>query len=148
MEQEKARALQTTLMHEGVAALILAGTVADVSLHEQAIVAIGEAWNLPEQDTQQCLQTLREENEVVRSMEAGHIAQHACGNADVLYTPTGPDIMEIVWGLFETTTRLSDESKRIGLYRMSNAIVECMNLDEWMEKPKSAKREVSMQAQQ
>lgn len=129
MEQNEVRNLQHQIVREA-AAMLRMTSGADITESERAINLIGEAWSLPAEDTLEELDLLRQERDAARKIEAGEAAERPLAETEVMNNATGMEILEMVWGLFETALRLDSYDKRGALFDMAQYLAMALNLED------------------
>lgn len=86
---------------------------AEVKLHMRAILLIGEAWGLPEEEIQKAL-------EFRYDIEGGELFD-------------GKEGMEVQWGLFRTTVVLDTEEKRRDILELAKYSADFYGLDAYVD---------------
>ena len=132
MNKENAAKLQNRITMEAIALLSLGGTAADTRLHEQAILMIGEAWDLPSDATLGQLDLILREKTAISRMDAGEEAEHLLKEEAILHNATGLEILALTRGLFETAVRLEGQKDRQTMFDLAGELEMALNLDEWI----------------
>ena len=89
---------------------------------------IAKAWGLPQESLQASLDLLAKERQLLRS-ESG---EDALPDSELLEPYDGRMIVELLWGLFETTARLEDAQDRAAMHKLALLMAESLNLDSWI----------------
>lgn len=92
-------------------------------LHEQNIRLIGEAWRLPKEQTQSCLDRI----EAARTTTQQEDADHGL--------PSGPQLLELLWGFFNTAIRLDSYENRDLIMQMAVYLTDCLGLEDCIAEP-------------
>ena len=131
MDQTRARELQEKLALEAAAMLSLAGSGAETAPYEQAVSLIGKAWRLTAEETSEQLALIEQEKAVMGRIENGESAEHI--RQELLLNWSGLESIEVLEGLFETSTLLETAPERRSLFDMAMLLIETQNLLDWIE---------------
>ena len=140
MDQTRARELQEKLALEAAAMLSLAGSGAETVSYEQAVSLIGKAWRLTAEETSEQLALIEQEKAVMSRIENGESAEHI--RQELLLNWSGLESIEVLEGLFETSTLLETAPERRSLFDMAMLLIETQNLLDWIEKTDAEKEEL------
>ena len=140
MDQTRARELQEKLALEAAAMLSLAGSGAETAPYEQAVSLIGKAWRLTAEETSEQLALIEQEKAVMGRIENGESAEHI--RQELLLNWSGLESIEVLEGLFETSTLLETAPERRSLFDMAMLLIETQNLLDWIEKTDAEKEEL------
>lgn len=135
MTIERAKELQENMAKEAMAMLVIHGESIDAQRYEQSITLIGEAWDIPTEDTERLLSQIQKEKEAVSNGAA-----HVLPVTELPMNATGMETLDNMWGLFETSLRFDNEGKRTTLYNMARELAECQNLLDWIEQTPTEKQ--------
>lgn len=101
----------------------------DASLPEAGATLIVKAWGLPQDLLDNSLALIQRQKKLV-----GDGSGKAALPDDELLEPyDGGMIAELVWGLFETATRLEDPEDRQTMYRLALLLADILDFDEWIK---------------
>lgn len=101
----------------------------DASLPEAGATLIVKAWGLPQDLLDNSLALIQRQKRLV-----GDGSGKAALPDDELLEPyDGGMIAELVWGLFETATRLEDPEDRQTMYRLALLLADILDFDEWIK---------------
>lgn len=101
----------------------------DASLPEAGATLIAKAWGLPQDLLDNSLALIQRQKKLV-----GDGSGKAALPDDELLEPyDGGMIAELVWGLFETATRLEDPEDRRTMYRLALLLADILDFDEWIK---------------
>lgn len=140
MDQTRARELQEKLALEAAAMLSLAGSGAETAPYEQAVSLIGKAWRLTAEETSEQLALIEQEKAVMGRIENGESAEHI--RQELLLNWSGLESIEVLEGLFETSTLLETAPERRSLFDMAMLLIETQNLLDWIEKTDAEKEKL------
>jgi hypothetical protein len=140
MDQTRARELQEKLALEAAAMLSLAGSGAETEPYEQAVSLIGKAWRLTAEETSEQLALIEQEKAVMGRIENGESAEHI--RQELLLNWSGLESIEVLEGLFETSTLLETAPERRSLFDMAMLLIETQNLLDWIEKTDAEKEKL------
>ena len=140
MDQTRARELQEKLALEAAAMLSLAGSGAETAPYEQAVSLIGKAWRLTAEETSEQLALIEQEKAVMGRIENGESAEHI--RQELLLNWSGLESIEVLEGLFETSTLLETAPERRSLFDMAMLLIETQNLLDWIEKTEAEKEKL------
>lgn len=101
----------------------------DASLPEAGATLIVKAWGLPQDLLDNSLALIQRQKRLV-----GDGSGKAALPDDELLEPyDGGMIAELVWGLFETATRLEDPEDRQTMYHLALLLADILDFDEWIK---------------
>lgn len=135
MTIERATELQENMAKEAMAMLVIHGESIDIQQYEQCIALIGEAWDIPTEDTERLLSQVQKEKDAVSNGAA-----HVLPETELPMNATGMETLDNVWGLFETSLHFDNEGERTTLYNMARELAECQNLLDWIEQTPTEKQ--------
>ncbi len=123
---------------EAVNLLFLGGNAdePDVSKLESLIALVAEAWELPQEALDQSKKIIDAEREAVRHIVRGEKAKRLIPQNKLLQCVGSADIMQSVWGLFETTVRLDTREKREQILQNTKFLAEYLGMEEWIFRTK------------
>ncbi|MEL7621957.1 MAG: hypothetical protein AAGU12_00055 [Clostridiales bacterium] len=107
----------------------------EVSMLESAISLVAEAWDLSQEILAKSKTLIAAEREATRCEAQGEPAPQ----------PTEEKIPEhhadctpisVLWGLFETATRLDTKDKQVEIFNCARFLAEYMGLEEWLTDPR------------
>ncbi len=105
---------------------------------ETAIKLVAEAWNLPQEATDKSLEAISAVREATRCEKNGEEAppipqeKRLIPQERILESNGGGEIMAVIWGLFETSTRLDTQEKRERLMASAQFMSDYLGMDEWI----------------
>lgn len=99
---------------------------------EETIALVAEAWNLPVDAIVKSRETIEIEREITRGEKCGEKTQTAIPQEEILQCNGGDDIMEVLWGLFETAVRLDTQEKRDHILQCARFMADYLGLEEWV----------------
>lgn len=95
---------------------------------EAGVRLIAKAWSLPQESLQASLELIQEERRLLLSGSE----EAALPDSELLEPYDGKMIIELLWGLFETTARLEDAQDRAATHQLALLMAESLNLDSWI----------------
>ena len=130
----EANKLMDKLTLEAVNLFYIGGNPDDPEVRklEEAIALVAEAWDLPENVIVKSRETIEIEREATRSEKSGEKTQTAIPQEEILQCNGGDDIMEVLWGLFETAVRLDTREKRDHILQCARFMADYLGLEEWV----------------
>lgn len=137
MKQNEITKLQDQIAREAVALLSMQGELDSADLSVRAIRLIGQAWDSDPAATERNLDLIERERDVVRAWSDQEEVTHVLTEEEMLNCATGEDIVEIIWGCFETAIRLECPDDRVAIYNMANYLAECFCLEDQLTKVKT-----------
>ena len=143
MTTERAKAFQTRITKEAVALMVIHGeAVCDASVEdvgvacfEEAVALIGAVWKLPNEVTEENLDLIRRERDVLREIAAGGDAAHVLSARELPTHAPGMETVRTVWSLYETATEVDNGKQRSVLLRLANKLARSYDLRDWFEIP-------------
>lgn len=96
--------------------------------HEQNIRLIGEAWQLPKEQTQGWLDRIEAARTAARREDFEKEADHGL--------PSGPQLVELLWGFFNTAVRLGSYENRDQILQMAVYLADCLGLEDCIVEPR------------
>lgn len=130
MTQQEIAKLQDQIARECVGILSMTGMADSAEQSENALRLIGKAWGCAPETTQQNLDLIQREKDVIRLWETQDEVTHALTEEEMLHAATGAEIVEMLWGCFETAVRLSDAKERTAMLEMARYLETCFNLED------------------
>ena len=100
----------------------------NTKLHEQNIRLIGEAWQLPEAQIQCWLDRI----EAARTAAQREDIEKEADNG----LPSGPQLIELLWGFFNTAVRLRSYENRDLILQMAVYLADCLGLEDCIVEPR------------
>ena len=115
---------------EAINAMALGGPdrIGDEAPMEAGVKLIAKAWGLPQESVQASLDLLEKERQLLRSGSR----EDALPDSELLEPYDGGMIVELLWGLFETTTKLEAAQDRTAMHKLALLMAECLGLDSWI----------------
>ena len=115
---------------EAINAMALGGPdrIGDEAPMEAGVKLIAKAWGLPQESVQASLDLLEKERQLLRSGSR----EDALPDSELLEPYDGGMIVELLWGLFETTTKLEDAQDRTAMHKLALLMAESLSLDSWI----------------
>ena len=115
---------------EAINGLELGGQVDHPSIKkmETAVGLIAKAWGLPQEIHQASVDLIQRQKQNVLSGSTEQVLPAGEG----LETYDGPMIVELLWGLFETTVKLDNVLERAEIHKLAILMAEGLNLDSWI----------------
>ena len=150
MTTERAQEFQARITREALALMVIHGesvsTAAreeDVSVahFEEAVTLIGKVWNLPAEATEENLDFIQREKDIIHRLAAGEDVGHVLPETELPMNATGMETLDNVWDLFETAVQIDSWEQRMAVFKLAEELAECQNLLDWIEKT-SAEREL------
>lgn len=114
--------------------------VDELAGYEQAVSLIGKAWRLTAEETSEQLALIEQEKAVMGRIENGESAEHI--RQELLLNWSGLESIEVLEGLFETSTLLETAPERRSLFDMAMLLIETQNLLDWIEKTDAEKEKL------
>lgn len=99
----------------------------NTKLHEQNIRLIGEAWQLPEEQIQSSLDRIEAARTAMQGKSFEGDADHGL--------PSGPQILELLWGFFNTAVRLRSYENRDLILQMAVYLTDSLGLEDCIMEP-------------
>lgn len=130
MTQNEIEKLENQIAREAVGLLSMQGELDTSELSERAIKLIGQAWNAAPDTTQQNLNLIEREKTIIQSWDTQETVTHVLPEEQMLHTATGEEIMEMIWGCFETAIHLEQPNDRSTMYSMARYLTECFHMEE------------------
>ena len=93
---------------------------------EAALGLIAKAWGLPHEVLQKDLDLIQRQKQYILSGRTGE----ALPANESPYS--GPMIVELLWGLFETAVKLENAQERAEMHNLAIIMAESLNLDSWI----------------
>lgn len=103
---------------------------------ESGMKLIAKAWGLPQENLQANLDLLEKERQLLRSGSR----EDALPDSELLEPYNGKMIVELLWGLFETTVMLEEAQERAEMHKLAILMMESLSLDNWIEGCGSAEK--------
>ena len=100
------------------------------ALPEAGVGLIAKAWGLPQGDLEASLALIRRQKELTR----GGASEAAMPDDRLLEPYDGGMIVELIWGLFETSVRLEDAEDRLTIHRLALMLADMLDFDEWIKR--------------
>ena len=100
----------------------------DAALPVAAIPLIAKAWDLPQGDLEASMALIQRQKELIGTSEAALPDDKLLEPYDVRM------ITELIWGLFETATRLDNAEDRLTIHRLALMLADTLDFDEWLAK--------------
>ena len=115
---------------EAINALELGGAdrIRDAAPLETGVDLIVKAWGLPQELHQASVDLIQKEKELVRSGSR----EAALPDSEMLEAYDDEMIVELLWGLFETTVKLDNVLERAEIHKLAILMAEGLNLDSWI----------------
>ena len=143
MTTERAKAFQAKLTRKAIALMVIHGepvcaaSEEDVSVacFEEAIALIGMVWKLPAEVTDENLDLIRRERDVLREIAAGGDAAHVLSARELPTHAPGMETVRTVWSLYETATDVDNGEQRSVLLRLAGKLARSYDLRDWFEIP-------------
>lgn len=130
MTQQEIAKLQDQIARECVGILSMTGVPDSAEQSENALRLIGKAWGCAPETTQQNLDPIQREKEILHQWETQDEVTHALTEEEMLHVATGEEIVEMLWGCFETAVRLADAEERTTMLEMARYLADCFNLED------------------
>lgn len=105
---------------------------------EMTIKLVAEAWNLPREAADKPLEAIAAVREATRCEKNGKEAplipqeKRLIPQERILESNGGDEIMAVIWGLFEASTRLDTQEKRERLLTSARFMSDYLGMDEWI----------------
>ena len=96
---------------------------------ETGVALIAKAWGLAQELRDNSLTLIQRQKELVERESS----EAALPDDQLLEPYDGPMIAELVWGLFETATRLDDAQERVTIHHVALLLADALDFDEWIE---------------
>lgn len=122
--------LQITTEAVNLLALGTPDKPADVSLLETGAALTVKAWGLPQELADSSAALIRHQKELLATTSG----KAALPDEQLLECYDGPMTAELIWGLFETATRLGDAQDRAAIHQMALLLADALDFDEWLER--------------
>lgn len=105
---------------------------------EKGVPLIAKAWNLPQELLLENTDLIQKEKELLASGSS----EAALPDDQLLDPYDGKMIVELIWGLFETATRLEDVEDRLTIHQLALMLADMLDFDDWIAKcgPESTDR--------
>ena len=120
--------LQITTETINALALGTPDKIGDVAPLETGVELIAKAWGLPQGDLEASLALIQREKELVLSGSS----EAALPDKEMLEPYDGDMIVELLWGLLDTSVRLEDVKDRAAVYELALLLAESLNLKSWI----------------
>lgn len=130
MTQQEIAKLQDQIARECVGILSMTGVADSAEQSENALRLIGKAWNSEPETTQRHLDLIQREKDVLLQWETQDEVTHALPEEEMFHVATGEEIVEMLWGCFETAVRLGDAKERAAMLEMAQYLANCFNLED------------------
>lgn len=110
----------------------------EAALPEKGVPLIAKAWNLPQELLLENTDLIQKEKELLASGSS----EAALPDDQLLDPYDGKMIVELIWGLFETATRLEDVEDRLTIHQLALMLADMLDFDDWIAKcgPESTDR--------
>ena len=150
MTTERAKEFQERITKEALALMVIHGESVSaaaseedvsVALFQEAINLIGKTWGLPAEATGENLGLIQREKDILHRLAAGEDASHVLPEDALPMNASGMETLDNIWDLFETAVPMDSREQRTAMFRLANALAECQNLLDWIEKT-AAEREL------
>lgn len=130
MTQQEIAKLQDQIARECVGLLSMTGVADSARQSESALRLIGKAWNSDAEATQRGLDLIQREKDALLQWATQDEVTHALPEEEMLHAATGEEIVEMLWGCFETAVRLDDAKERAAMLEMAQYLANCFNLED------------------
>lgn len=120
--------LQITTEAVNLLALGTPDKPADVSLLETGVALTVKAWGLSQELADSSAVLIRHQKELLATTSS----MAALPDEQLLECYDGPMTAELIWGLFETATRLDDAQDRAAIHQMALLLADALDFDEWL----------------
>lgn len=130
MTRQEIAKLQDQIARECVGILSMTGVAESAGQSENALRLIGKAWGCAPKITQQNLDLIQREKDALLQWATQEEVTHALPEEEMLHVATGEEIVEMLWGCFETAVRLADTKERAVMLEMARYLADCFDLED------------------
>ena len=105
---------------------------------ETGVGLIAKAWGLSQEALQNSVDLIQRQKQNILSGNGEEVLPRD----ECLESYDGPMIVELLWGLFETTVKLDNALERAEMHKLAILMAEGLNLDSWIAQcgPATAKK--------
>lgn len=100
---------------------------------KSAVALVAEAWEMPPEVIKKSEEIIEIECDIAGGELQGAETNAGIPKDKILQSDGGNEIMEVLWGLFETATRLNTKEKREEILGTAQFMAEYLGLDEWFQ---------------
>lgn len=100
----------------------------EVGIFKEAIPLVAKAWELPDECAESALVTIGRQLEAIQNADADGRFELVMDEDSLLQTLGGAEILEALWALIQTTTRLDEREDREHLTGLIRYLTDFWNL--------------------